>query len=98
MLYKRLIQGKKKIRMNREINLRKILVMSSIIHETALNVGVIKFNILRPVLLVLANGKIKPWLVVSIVVHHGCIVYLFYVHCRVVPKTEHVPGAIEGVC
>lgn len=71
----------------------KIIVYNLLNDFAMLKVRVIRSYITRPVRLVFGNGKIKPWLVVSIVVDNSSIFYFSFVQSRVITKSQYMPAS-----
>lgn len=69
-----------------------------IVHVADLNVWIVKFYKLGPVRLVLGNGKIKPRLVVSVVVNHSCVLDLRRIYGWIITEAQNMPTSIKGIC
>lgn len=55
-------------------------------------------NIFGPKLLILVHGNIKPRLHVSIEMDDCCIMDLFQIHTRIVPKPHYMPRLVQWCC
>ena len=58
---------------------------------------VVKHNISRPVRIILWNGQIQPWLVVSIVMDDSGVLYLWLIKGWVIAKSQDMPTSIQWI-
>lgn len=70
---------------------------SLLIDVTNPKIRVVIHYIFWPVILVLRNSQIQPWLVVSIVMDDCCILYCRLVKGWVIAKSQRMPSAIQRI-
>jgi len=74
------------------------IYMSLFTRIAMLNVGAVKIYILGPVRIVLGNGKVKPGLVIPVVMNYRSIIDLSNVNSWIISKAQDMPSTIQWVC
>jgi hypothetical protein len=63
-----------------------------------LNMRVVNIYILGPVCLVLGNGKVKPGLIIPVVMNYCSIIDLSNVNSWIIAQAQDMPSTIQWVC
>jgi hypothetical protein len=62
------------------------------------NVRVVNIYILGPEWLVLGNGKVKPGLIIPVVMNYRSVVDLSNVNSWIIAQAQDMPSTIQRVC
>lgn len=73
------------------------MYMSLFARIAILNMRVVNIYILGPVLLVLGNGKVKPGLIIPIVMNNRSILNLSNVNSWIIAQAQDMPSPIQRV-
>jgi hypothetical protein len=72
--------------------------MSLFTRIAMLNMRAVKMYMLGPVRIVLGNGKVKPGLVIPVVMNYRSIIDLSNVNSWIISKSQDMPSTIQWVC